>query len=170
MSILKKRYNLLKNIIDCRCYSQNNYDDNIALLLMNPLNIINTNILNSKLGKSYYTPLSNHIHDRLKTYVENFINIDTEYSDVFDLVEYFIHLQYGNYKINKDKRFWAPVGRFQWRGYRYYDGEYQLVAKSIFNKYLNETMLKYGLLCKTKAEYDDLVSKSDEFLSNIHWN
>lgn len=57
-----------------------------------------------------FTPLSNHLHERLSTCLRDHIPSDVVYDDAFDWFEYLVGLFY-SYEHHS---VWGPVGRFGW--------------------------------------------------------
>lgn len=172
VSILKNKYKLMGNIFNCINYKMIGNDSNLAINLLYSHNIIDDRIVNACLGKNYHTPMSDHLHDILKPYFSDFISNENEYSEVFDILEYFLHLQFASIQEDKE-RFWAPIGRFQWRNR---DILNRFNKKENFQSYLlkmvesnSNEIFGNNLLGGKKEEFPNLVSQSDEFLKNIRF-
>jgi hypothetical protein len=103
------------------------------------------------------TPISDHLHERLREPARGVLPADDEYDDLFDQLEYLLGLAlmvaYG--------RGFAPAGRFAWRHHPGHAEPDQAVAAH------REQLLAAGLfegsaeaLDTAKAAYDKAIARS----------
>jgi len=163
--------------------------ENFALLLTKPKNIeegkdspilleLNTyDIMEKRIAanlpgrnKQNYTPFSDYLDDTLRKPLNEVIIDERHYEKCFDRFEYLFALVYADMiKDSENKRFWAPIGTFAWRGRRDYPDQHiiKVIDQEITEMGADWPLLKIGLfkgsidrLQSIKQDFDDLVDRN----------
>lgn len=172
VGLIKEDFSLLYNVF--HGFELNVYNDNEVepISVYVPNKIIPKEVFNYVLKTKYHTPVNDHLHDILRPFFIDIVADNNEFAVIFDRVEYFIGLEFGDIRINNQSRFWSPTGRFLWR----YDFglNSSFVSKSHPSKYfdklsLDGTVFSYKLLGQTKEKYDNISQQYRDFIQKIHF-
>lgn len=69
--------------------------------------------------ESRHTPLSDHLFEKLRDPLRDYLLGNDEYQNAFDRFEYFLGASYSYFETSENKgRAWGPIGCFAWRGRR----------------------------------------------------
>ena len=172
IGIIKEDYSLLYKTF--HGFNINDYNNNGTepVCLYIPNNIIPNESFNSMLGKNYKTPINDHLYNILSPLFSDIIRDDNEFASIFDIVEYFIGLEFGNVRLDSSYGFWAPTGRFLWR-YSYY-GDTNNLSNLHPARYIDKlaqegAIFSYNLLGKTFESYNNIFQKYMNFIQGIRF-
>lgn len=173
IELIKENYGMLYKIFhgfDINDYNIPNGTEPIGIY--NPNNIIRPEVFNNVLQKQYKTPINDHLYDVLRPLFIDIISDDNEFANIFDRVEYFIGLEFGNIRLDSSYGFWAPTGRFIWR-YNYFNGiDSDYTSKIHPAKFIDKlaqqgTVFSYNLLGKTQEKYNKISEEYVKFIKQI---
>lgn len=175
IGLIKEDYALLYKTFhgfDLNDYNNDNGTDPVSIY--NPNNIIRPEVFNNILQQRYKTPVNDHLHDILRPLFSDIIADDNEFANIFDRIEYFIGLEFGNIRLDSSYGFWAPTGRFLWRYSNFYGIDSEYTNKFHPAKFINklaedEVIFNYKLLGRTKDRYRKISEKYTEFIKGIHF-
>jgi len=118
-----------------------------------------------------YTPISDHLFEKLRVHLREYIPRDEEFQTVFDRFEYLLGLVHAD--INRrqvENGWWGPVGCFRWRGRHVPESEIMhKIGKELEAEGSNWPPLKAGLFGGVLDQAKEAKTKFDGFLSQIHW-
>ncbi len=175
IGLIKEDYALLYRTFhgfDLNDYNNDNGTDPVSIY--NPNNIIRPEVFNNILQQRYKTPVNDHLHDILRPLFSDIIADDNEFANIFDRVEYFIGLEFGNIRLDSSYGFWAPTGRFLWRYGNYYGIDLEYVSKLHPAKFIDKLakegiIFNYNLLGKTEERYNKISENYKEFIKEINY-
>ena len=175
IELIKEDYEMLYKIFhgcDINNYNINNCTEPIGIYV--PNNIIRPEVFNNVLQKRYKTPINDHLHDVLRPLFVDIIPDDNEFANLFDRMEYFIGLEFGNIYLDTYYRFGAPIGRFVWR-YHYFDGKDSDYTDKLHPaKFIDKLATKgdvfnYNLLGKTQERYNEISENYTKLIKQMNW-
>lgn len=175
IGLIKEDYTILYKTFhgfDINDYNTDNGTEPISVY--NPNGIIPPEVFNNVLQQRYKTPVNDHLHDVLRPLFSDIITDDNEFANVFDRVEYFIGLEFGNIRLDSSYRFWAPTGRFLWRYGNYYGIDLEYVSKLHPAKFIDKLakegiIFNYNLLGKTEERYNKISENYKGFIKGINY-
>lgn len=120
----------------------------------------------------HHTPVSDHLCDKLRGPLREFLPRDEDYQDTFDRFEYLLGLVHAD--LNRwgvENGWWGPVGRFAWRGSRFNQegSTSQKIGAEIEAEGSNWPLLKAGLFAGSLEQLKTAKAKFDGFLGGIHF-
>ena len=120
----------------------------------------------------HHTPLSDHLYDKLRGLLREFLPRDEDYQDAFDRFEYLLGLVHAD--LNRwevENGWWGPVGCFAWRGSRFpQEGRTsQKIGVEIEAEGANWPLLKAGLFGGSLEQLKTAKTKFDGFLGRINF-
>ncbi len=169
-AIASENFHLLKGLwLNANVYE--NREKKPLLSQVFPGGVIDKDIINQALGKSYRTPVSDRLYETLRPEFSMFIPEDEEFADIFDLFEYMLGMQFGYLMSEPDSgHFWGPIGRFHWRHYsRGDEGPRHFVAEEIKQKGNDWSPLKAGLFGGTLDSLETTKQRYDDLLRHVPW-
>ncbi len=116
------------------------------------------------------TPVSDHLFDRLRGPLREFLPRDEDYQDTFDRFEYLLGLVHADLnRCEIENGWWGPVGCFAWRGSRFNQEARtsQRIGIDIESEGVNWPLLKAGLFGGSLEQLKTAKAKFDGFLARI---
>jgi hypothetical protein len=119
----------------------------------------------------HHTPVSDHLFDKLRGPLREFLPRDDDYQDAFDRFEYLLGLVHAD--LNRwevENGWWGPFGCFAWRG-RHFDQEghtSQKIAAEIEAEGAGWPLLKAGFFDGSLEQLKTAKTKFDGFLGKVH--
>ena len=128
--------------------------------------LLKPELVNEILNKNYKTPLSTYVNQVIRPYFNEYIPLDQEFNDVFDIFEYLLGLNY-LYLTGYDG---APYGQYKWRIDLNYRKE-----NSLFHEFFEGEsqksewlLLKSGMFGGNFEKYLELKTKLDTYLKSFY--
>jgi hypothetical protein len=119
-----------------------------------------------------HTPVSDHLYDRLREPLREFLPRDGDYQEAFDRFEYLLGLVHADLNRREGKDgWWGPVGSFGWRG-NPYSGEGRvsnIIGAEIEDQKADWPLLKAGLFGHSFEQAKTAKDKFDSFLNTIRF-
>jgi hypothetical protein len=168
------KYGLLKLIVDLKVLRKDPNQENRIAARLNDHAAISKSHQQALFGNREYTPLSNHIFERLKKPIATYLSDEEEYERTFLWCEYFLalasldaRLSAGEAKelVENEKSdflaFWIPVNRFGWRRVDLAEIAQQELPKAIqagfFGKEPKQAATKSALLLELADRFTNRV-------------
>jgi hypothetical protein len=120
----------------------------------------------------HHTPLSDHLFDKLREPLREYLPRDDDYQDAFDRFEYLLGLVYADLnRLVIDNGWWGPVGCFAWRGrHLNQDGRTsQKIAAEIEAEGAGWPLLQAGFFDGSLEQLKTAKAKFDGFLAQVHF-
>lgn len=118
----------------------------------------------------HHTPVSDHLFDKLRGPLREFLPRDDDYQEVFDRFEYLLGLVHADLNRSPvENGWWGPVGCFAWRGRHIYQGgrTSQIIDAEIEAEGAGGPLLKAGLFDGSLEQLKTAKAKFDSFLDAI---
>lgn len=170
-------HNLVSIVMKAKCRDRGGYDSQTSIgKNIYGYSIFETSSLACKvLNKpNHYTPISDYLHDYLRSFMESIIPLDSNYDRIFDYFEYLLGLinidRNHNTFEESEERVWGPIGRFRWRySYNPTESPINLVNLEI-DKFGDQWLpLKHGFFDGKKERVIEVKKRYDEFLRKLEW-
>ena len=134
------------------------------LFIMDPVKIMH-GVLEE--DTKYLNHNSQILYEELKDiFINNIFYFEEDYSKAFDRFEYLYSLFYAESTVRKNRRFWAPIGKYKKSGWRYDLHKPAIsieIDKEISNNQNNWLPIKLGLfesnIADIKKKFDDWLDK-----------
>ena len=119
-----------------------------------------------------YTPLSNHLMQKLKEFLSGYINHEKGLEEVFDRFEYVYSLVRWEMDGRLNGHGWAPFGCFGWRNARYdqQNSIMKVLQSEIEAMGEKHPLLKVGLFQDSLDRFIEVKSKYDAIIPELHWH
>lgn len=117
----------------------------------------------------HHTPVSDHLFDKLRDPLREFLPRDEDYQDAFDRFEYLLGLVHADLnRRDTVNGWWGPFGCFTWRGSQ--DGHTsQKIGAEIDAEGTNWPLLRAGLFAGSLEQLKTAKAKFDDFLKRIYF-
>jgi hypothetical protein len=120
-----------------------------------------------------HTPVSDHLFERLRSILKEYIPEEEAYNLTFDRFEYLLALVHADIcrQVSRDGSWWGPIGRFSWRGQLFGQGGRIVgrVANEIQTEGANWAPVKGGLFNGSIDQAKAAVAQFGKFLNQIHF-
>lgn len=119
-----------------------------------------------------HTPVSDHLFNKLRGPLREYLPRDDDYQNAFDRFEYLLGLVHADLNRRQaEGGWWGPVGCFAWRGRHFHqEGRIsQKIETEIEAEGVNWALLKAGLFCGSLEQLKATKAKFDGFLSRINF-
>lgn len=167
-AVIKQDFELLNLFFNIKIQRiDNNDSESIYLIETLQPNKIPRDIFNEIINQSYKTPVSTYLRLHLRPFFQKIMFNDKEYTNVFDIFEYLISLNY-MHLVKSNYSTWAPWGEYKWRNDQYYKTD------SFLSTFLNDKKegiqlaINSGMFDGSTETYDLTNLKLKEFLNQIH--
>lgn len=167
-AVKARKFDLLNTIFLIRISERDSQNSDRKPLIKN-INtlLIRSELMNEILNKNYKTPLSTYVNQVIRPYFIEFIQLDQEFNDIFDIFEYLLSLNF-IYLTGYDG---APYGQYKWR----IDFNYRK-DNSLFHEFFSEAEskkaewfpIKSGMFGGNIDKYFELKTKLDTYLNSFH--
>jgi len=114
--------------------------------------------------------LSNHLRQRLREPLKDYLLAEGDYDEAFDRLEYVFALRYWQYTQQHPGYEWAPLGAFAWRSR--YKPQQQIMSK--LDAEISELAddwppLKHGIVKGPLEELQLVKASFDKFVQTTRW-
>ncbi|MEO8210415.1 MAG: hypothetical protein ABI840_07625 [bacterium] len=193
MSLYFKKYNLLFDLFNIEIeqrYLNDSFVDKFKSMLIEGINSYHlfNNIENINVDVIQYFPkynsngngsanamrieVNHRVYNYLEPLMESYFINKKEFSDYFDLYEFFLGLVFMDQRLVKDNLVFAPYGRHYWKYSG--SGRYFNSNDSIVNDFINETIerknkvLEVGFFNNDLQRFNNSIKEYQNLLSRIY--
>lgn len=168
-AIAADKYSTLAALFNRPTYNEDSEGMPLVLKLV-PVKIVDKNAMNQMLGKSFYTPVSEHLVKVLRAPLREFLPDEVVYERTFDRFECLFALVYGDCLKRRGRGVWGPVGRF---GYKLGNSEGQNPLKDLLAEAEHQKEawgpLKAGLFGGDYSRFGEIAVEYARAVSNLNW-